>query len=118
MIAAAFIWTIHLAVVLFVALTPFFDVSWELYMLHFITSSTLIFRWIVGIDGCILTALECYLRGIPNTRSFMHSLVSPFYTVADEQLQTKLLVVSALSLGSITRLYICRSKINEDLASL
>ena len=97
-VAANFIWTLHVVLVLFVALTPFLASSTsDLLVLHAIVCPFLILHWLTSTDGCVLTLLETRLRGLETvSESFMHRLVAPVYVIDDAALRY---LVSGTTMG-------------------
>ena len=100
-VAANFIWTLHVVLVLFVALTPFLASSTgstsDLLVLHAIVCPFLILHWLTSTDGCVLTLLETRLRGLETvSESFMHRLVKPIYVIDDAALRY---LVSGITMG-------------------
>ena len=45
-------------------------------------------HWALGDSTCVLTLLECWVRGVPSTRSFVHRLVAPLYDIPDSTVRT------------------------------
>jgi len=92
---------LHVALILFIIVTPFITTSWSIRALHLVTIVGILVHWFVNDDTCFLTMVESKLRGIPPTSSFMYSLVNPIYKVQDETL-SKLSKVLLPLLGIIT----------------
>ena len=44
-------------------------------------------HWILNDSTCALTLLECKLRGVPATASFVHRIVAPVYSIGDSTVQ-------------------------------
>lgn len=107
--AANLVRLLHLALVLFVVAVPFLggNPPWSLFAVHCMTVITLVVHWLTKQNACFLTLVESSLRGIPSTQSFMHSIVSPVYSIEDIDLKylvhrvTPVLgIISALRLSS------------------
>lgn len=89
--------TLHLAVVLFVALTPFIlYLRWDkfnaetaslLLVLHVASCIVLMLHWFLANDDCFLTLVERHLRGVDTGESFIHSVVSPVYRIQDDTIR-------------------------------
>ena len=76
---------LHVLFILFMLITPFVpNISWFLVLLHATTALSLLIHWYFNNDTCFLTLVEQKIRGVANTESFMHSLVSPVYKISDE----------------------------------
>lgn len=86
MFLANVVFVLHLLLIIFLISVPFVDVPWSVSLLHFTVIGSIIIHWLANDDSCFLTLLESKLRGIPQTSSFMHSLVNPIYQVKDETL--------------------------------
>lgn len=72
----------HGLVVLFVILTPLFDVPYFL-ILHFTFCVSLLVHWWGNSNVCSLSMLESKLRGLNYTESFTHKFVAPIYDVSN-----------------------------------
>ena len=107
---------IHLALVAFVIIVPFVKTSWPVDIIHIGTVITLLAHWFANDDGCFLTLVESYFRGVPTTSSFMHGIVNPIYKIQDEHLsQIALVVTPLLGLASAFKLYGKRAHMMHDL---
>lgn len=71
----------HGLVVLFVIITPFFDIPYFL-ILHFTFCVSLLVHWYGNSNVCSLSMLESKLRGLDYTESFTHKFVAPIYDVS------------------------------------
>ena len=74
---------LHILLVLFMMLVPFLSNDKCLLAMHVVLSAGILVYWLLSDDTCALTILECKLRGIENTESFIHSIVSPVYKFDD-----------------------------------
>lgn len=71
----------HTLVVLFVLITPFFDIPYFL-ILHFTFCVSLLVHWWGNSNVCSLSVIESKLRGLNYTESFTHKFVSPIYDIS------------------------------------
>jgi hypothetical protein len=78
---------LHVILISFVTFTPFVKVTNGLLCLHIVTCVGLLCHWLVNDDGCFLTILEAYLRGIDKSESMMHRIISPLYKIDDVALR-------------------------------
>lgn len=83
-LAAAVVFGLHAAFVLFMVWAPFAS-DLAAPTAHAVLTPFLWAHWALNDDTCVLTVAERWLRGLPDdsTSSFFHSLVSPVYKVAD-----------------------------------
>ena len=96
---------IHLALILFVLITPFFN-SIPLLIIHIATVISLLLHWSVNNDTCFLTLVEAKLRGINNSESFIHSIVSPVYKFTEVDVNNiSYILITILGLISTVKLY-------------
>lgn len=103
-LAASTIFVLHLSIILFIVITPFYPrVSWLIRILHFVVGCSLLLHWCLNDATCVLTILESRLRGINESESFMHRLVSPVYMVSDEKL--RLLSIYSLPILMVVNLW-------------
>lgn len=103
-LAANIVRLIHLALVLFVVVVPLAagkDTHWSILAVHCMTVVTLLVHWITKQNACFLTLVESTLRGVPNTQSFMYSIVAPVYQIDDAELRDIVQVVTPI-LGVIS----------------
>lgn len=103
-LAADIIKVLHIILVLFVLIIPFLSdklIHWSVLLLHSVLVFGIVFHWLVNNDACFLTLLECQLRGIKKTQSFIHSLVSPVYKI-DNSTTSKIVKIITPILGLIT----------------
>jgi hypothetical protein len=77
---------LHVALVAFFVWAPF-SRSDAALALHFVSMPFLWLHWVLNDDTCALTILESKLRGVPASRSFFHSIVSPVYKIRDEHVR-------------------------------
>lgn len=81
-ILANIIKALHVFVILFMVIAPFTGKPY-LWILHIVFGLSLLVHWSLKNDMCCLTLLECHVRGIETKETFIHSLVSPIYTIDD-----------------------------------
>lgn len=107
----------HLAVVIFITVTPFLKkLQWPLAVLHVTSVASLLVHWYVDQDTCFLTLLESMLLGINPKTSFMHRLVSPVYKIQDKDVrQIVWIVTPLLGLISVSRLWNARYLIKHEM---
>lgn len=111
-LVAGFIQLLHIALILFVIVTPFVAPSWPTaqavpyLVMHIAVCLSLLVHWMLNDSTCALTMAECYVRGVETKESFMHRLVSPVYVISDEKIGNWswwstiiLLLVSVFQLG-------------------
>ena len=75
---AAVVRIAHLAFVAFMVLAPFGRNRVAL-VAHLVVMPFVWAHWLLNDDTCALTVLECTLRGVEPSQSFVHSLVGPVY---------------------------------------
>lgn len=98
---------IHILFIAWMIYAPFSGID-TFIVFHAIISPFLMLHWIVHHDGCILTVLEKYARGLEHdTESFIHSIVAPVYVIDDAVLKRVVfactLVLWGVSLSQIDR---------------
>ena len=111
---------IHILFVIFIIITPFIqNLKWIYLVLHVVVIGSLVLHWATNEDVCFLTWLECYVKGVPKSESFIHSLVSPIYKIADSDLKNIIHTVTPL-LGSISfyRLFSNWVTVKSDVLNL
>lgn len=115
--AANVVRALHLGLVAFVIITPFVnDAHWSVFALHLMTIVTLLAHWWTNQNACFLTLLESMLRGIPQSKSFMYSLVSPVYQIKDADLRNIMHTVTPLlGVVSACRLSARWDSVKEDI---
>jgi hypothetical protein len=72
------VWVLHCLFIAWVLLAPWSS-SWEVAALHALVVPFVCLHWVLNDDTCVLTWLECSLRGVPAHASFVHQLVGPIY---------------------------------------
>jgi hypothetical protein len=92
-VAASLVALAHLAFVGFVLLAPFSGNECLLRM-YVLTIPFVWLHWVLNDDTCALTMLECKLRGVQNTESFVHRIVSPVYKLPEHASRTLAWLVS------------------------
>ena len=83
-LAASLVCLAHLAFVGFVLLAPFSSDPGTLRM-YVLLMPFVWLHWVLNDDTCALTMLECKLRGVQATESFVHRIVSPVYKLPEQQ---------------------------------
>ncbi len=98
--------SLHISLIMFMTVVPFTRFNWSFLILHVSTALLLLLHWFANEDKCAMTFFESYLRGIPETKSFMYGLVSPVYKIDDDVLK-KVVTIATIILGGISvyRLY-------------
>lgn len=76
---------LHIFIILFMIIAPFTGKPY-LWLLHIVFGLSLLVHWSLKNDLCCLTLLEGQLRGIHTKETFIHSLVSPIYSIDDSNL--------------------------------
>lgn len=84
MLAASLVAVLHALFLAWVLLAPWLP-QWEMVVLHALVMPFLMLHWLLNDDTCFLTWLECRLRGVPTSGSFVHSIVSPVYRLSETQ---------------------------------
>ena len=74
------IWFLHVLFILSMIIIPFTNNEFLLNM-YILIIPFLFFHWATNDDNCCLTVMECKLRGIPKSNTFMNNLISPIYTL-------------------------------------
>ncbi len=92
-VAALVVAAMHLGIVAFMTLAPFSSDP-HVLLAHVLLTPFLWIHWALNDDTCFLTLVECKLRGLEPTQSFMHRLVSPVYKIQDADVQTASWLVS------------------------
>ena len=102
---ANLIFVLHLAFILFYALTPFTNIKRhpELHILHLFTGPLLFIHWLANSNECALTYLENALRGgVEPENSFFYNLVDPVYRPTSDAAVKQLIWVVSIALWLIT----------------
>jgi len=73
-ILANTIFIIHLAIILFVIIAPFTEIT-VFHILQISLGFTLLIHWFLNSDICSLTLLEGSLRGIPSNDTFIGKFI-------------------------------------------
>jgi len=86
-IAANIIAFLHLLFIIFAVSTPFatdnpFILLYYCFIIFFV-----MIHWYLNNDTCILTVIECKLRGTRDTQTFMGRLLKPIYNVQSEEIR-------------------------------
>jgi len=107
---------LHGALIAFVVIVPFVkQAQWHVLLLHLAVICTLMVHWIVDQDTCFLTIVECFLRGIEPSTSFVHQLVSPVYKIEDAQVKRVVWILTPfLGLLTLTKLWHLRSRLFQE----
>lgn len=93
---------IHLLVVFFLTITPFFGNEYFL-TIHFVTVPFILFHWITNQSVCALTEMEKMLRGTKDDDStFMGKIMKPIYEFKSVDDEAVFLYISMIALWSIT----------------
>jgi hypothetical protein len=79
-ILANTIFIIHLAIILFVIIAPFTEIT-VFHILQISLGFTLLIHWFLNSDICSLTLLEGSLRGIPSNDTFIGKFIKPLYNI-------------------------------------
>ena len=111
---------LHTVLVLFMIAVPFWpNCHWTILSMHVVLAISLMFHWYIGEDACFLTIVECHLRGVQPTNSFMWSLVNPVYKIQDKDLrQLSHLAVPLLALVSVWKIHRQWPQVRVDLRML
>lgn len=81
-----FIRTVHIVVLLYVLLVPFFG-GFLTCMSYAVSVPFLLVHWARNNDMCVLTQIEMYLTGKTKTHTIMHSIMGPIYTLPNGKTQ-------------------------------
>lgn len=83
-IVADIILILHIVIVLWVVSVPFLKVSGLHRITHAIALLSIMLHWLINDDTCVLTLIECKLRGISSrNQSLVHRVIAPVYNAAD-----------------------------------
>lgn len=101
---ANLIWLLHIAFIIFYAVTPFTDIHRfpELHILLLFTGPCLFVHWLANSDECALTHLEMLFRGGEKTESFFYNLVQPVYQPTDDRQVRSFIWAASIALWLIT----------------
>ena len=94
---ANIIWLFHCLVILFVCFAPFTKIP-AILILHITFSICLLVHWGANNNMCSLTVIECYLRKVPPTDTFMHQLISPMYDISSTDLNNIVHIVTYVTM--------------------
>ena len=97
---------IHILIITFVLVTPFYTDKPNILSFHICICIGLLMHWFANSDGCVLTLLEAKLRGKHESKTFIHSVLSPLFSIDDTQIKglTKVVTIILMVL-SINKLY-------------
>jgi hypothetical protein len=96
---------IHIVITLFILLSPFTD-SAPLLLVHISSVISILLHWGYNNDTCFLTLVECKMRGIEQTQSFINSIVSPVYKFNEVDTSNMCYIfITLLGLVSVYKLY-------------
>ena len=135
MIGAIVIQIIHILVILFIFLTPFFESEYML-TLHMVIIPFIMLHWFTNQTVCALTEFEKIIRGevsddatffgqlmtpIYKSESFIGRLVGPFHTFKDEDEEKRTVWIGLTLLWIITLLRLAPTgfrRLRQDLAMI
>jgi hypothetical protein len=79
---AALVSLIHAAVLAWALIAPFSQSNfWKVSYVIF--APFLMLHWILNDDSCALTQLECAIRGLDESSSYIHRVMSPLYKMQE-----------------------------------
>jgi hypothetical protein len=126
---------IHILVVLFIFITPFFESEYML-TLHMVIIPFIMLHWLTNQTVCALTEFEKIVRGgvsdegtffgqlmtpIYKSESFIGRLAAPFYTFKDEDEEKRAVWIGLTLLWIITILRLAPTgfrQLRQDLATV
>ena len=94
---------IHGAILLFVLLAPLVAQSVTVLILHVGVLLALLMHWVTSQHYCVLSLIECKLRGIPYEDGFLNSVLKPLFGFGVSN-RLAYAVTLVLLLVSVTRL--------------
>lgn len=96
---------VHMAFIAWMAYAPFSGID-EFVVMHAVVVPFLFLHWWTNADGCALTVLEKYVRGLErDSESFVHRIVAPIYVIDDAALKRVVMWVTfALWMVSLGKL--------------
>ena len=77
---ANIVYYFHILIILFIIITPFIN-DVLLLVLHIVFCVCLFTHWYLQSDECVLTLIECKLRGIDKVNSLIYEFISPIYNI-------------------------------------
>jgi hypothetical protein len=98
-----FIKVLHLLLILFIVITPFFNTNYYLLM-HVIIVPFIIIHWITNNNICALTVAEYYIteivtgKPVEQQESFFARLVEPVYDFKKNN-QAEAIIIYSIALG-------------------
>jgi hypothetical protein len=87
----------HLIVILFMIITPFFDIPMLLF-LHIMFALCLMIHWYSNSNACSLTLLEHKLRGIRETNTYSYKFIAPIYDISNTDLSNIIWIITLILL--------------------
>ena len=75
---------LHLYIVCFMIVVPFQDAV-NLMILHVVSGLSILTHWWANDNTCFLSLVESRLRGIRESKGFIHSIVAPVYELNQRQ---------------------------------
>lgn len=106
----------HFSIILFIIVIPFTKVFPAILFIHILLCISIILHWLHNSNVCSLSILEAKLRGIPYTKSYTHSIISPIYDISKTQ-WSKICYIIIIFLMGISMINILKSE-NLKLAKI
>ena len=100
---ANIIFTLHLCLIIFILVTPFYTDKIIVLTLHIISVISLILHWKLNDDVCILTLIEGYLRNVNYKDGFIHQFVGPVYNHNSDLSHKMCLILILISIIQLKR---------------
>ena len=103
-VAAGSIKILHLLLICFVLGAPFLPpvlangmYTWPIMGLHAATCASLLIHWTMNSNRCVLTDIECQLRGVEKEGSFFGNLVGPVYAPPSQVYYSVIILLASIS---------------------
>ena len=100
----ALVRSIHAAILGFVLLAPIVTHSIRVAIAHAAVLLALLTHWVTSQHYCILSLIECKLRGIPYEDGFLNSVLKPLFGFGVSN-RLAYIVTLALLMVSLSRIY-------------
>lgn len=112
-VLAGLIWLVHMLLISFIVLVPFFG-NVSMLVIHVIITPFILLHWVTNNDVCCLTELEFYFRGGSRDATFFGKIIHPVYRLhrQDESFLIRIVTV-ILMLIAMSKLYEKRDELWE-----
>lgn len=103
---------LHIGIILFILLIPFYDIPGYL-LLHIVSCISLLIHWNMNSDICFLTLVENYIRNIPYHDTLIYQIVSPLYNIEEYKLNKIIWLLTTTLLFISINKFINSEKVNN-----